>query len=144
MPFDPDRPAYFICPEYLPLSGSPRPVIDPATLAPVGRIAEATDAETAAVLAAANRAQAGWRRLDVKSRAKTLHELASRIEAADHRAAAILMSREIGKPYPEAIGEIANVAPVFRYYAEMARDEAGKVAGSTQEGPVRPMRTRLW
>ena len=40
----------------------------------------------------------------------------------------------MGKPYPEAIGEIANCAPVFRYYAEMARDEAGKIAGTTQAG----------
>jgi acyl-CoA reductase-like NAD-dependent aldehyde dehydrogenase len=47
---------------------------------------------------------------------------------------AITMSREMGKPYPEAIGEIANCAPIFRYYAEMARDEAGKVAGTTQAG----------
>jgi acyl-CoA reductase-like NAD-dependent aldehyde dehydrogenase len=44
------------------------------------------------------------------------------------------MTREMGKPYPEAIGEIANCAPIFRYYAEMARDEAGKVAGTTQAG----------
>ena len=40
----------------------------------------------------------------------------------------------MGKPYPEAIGEIANCAGVFRYYAEMARDEAGKIAGTTQAG----------
>ncbi|TIP92956.1 MAG: aldehyde dehydrogenase family protein, partial [Mesorhizobium sp.] len=45
-----------------------------------------------------------------------------------------LMVREMGKPYPEAIGEIANCAPIFRYYAEMARDDAGKVAGTTQAG----------
>ena len=44
------------------------------------------------------------------------------------------MVREMGKPYPEAIGEIANCAAVFRYYAEMARDEAGKIAGTTQAG----------
>ena len=44
------------------------------------------------------------------------------------------MVREMGKPYPEAIGEIANCAPIFRYYAEMARDEAGKIAGTTQAG----------
>lgn len=107
---------------------------DPATLEVVGQIAEATPEEMAEVLAGANQAQAGWKRMDLKSRAKVLHELANRIETADHKPAAILMSREMGKPYPEAIGEIANVAPIFRYYAEMARDEAGKVAGTTQAG----------
>src|SRR5690606_24141176 len=30
--------------------------------------------------------------------------------------------------------EIANVGSVFRYFAEMARDEAGRVAGSIQPG----------
>jgi acyl-CoA reductase-like NAD-dependent aldehyde dehydrogenase len=44
------------------------------------------------------------------------------------------MTREMGKPWPEAMGELSNCASVFRYYAEMARDEAGKVAGSTQAG----------
>ncbi len=134
MRFSPYQPALFLCPEYRPLSAACRPVIDPATLAVVGQIAEAGPEEMAGVLASANRAQALWKRLDAKSRAKALHELASRIEAADHRPAAVLMSREMGKPYPEAIGEIANVAPIFRYYAEMARDEAGKVAGTTQAG----------
>lgn len=134
MRFDPDHPAYYLCPGFHPLAAPPRQVIDPATLGVVGRIAEATAAEMDAVLQAANRAQAGWKRLDAKARARALHDLANRIEAADHRPAAILMSREMGKPYPEAIGEIANVAPIFRYYAEMARDEAGKVAGTTQAG----------
>ena len=50
------------------------------------------------------------------------------------RRCAELMVREQGKPYPEAIGEVANCAGAFRYFAEMARDEAGKVAGTTQAG----------
>ncbi|MFN0114252.1 MAG: aldehyde dehydrogenase family protein [Paracoccaceae bacterium] len=134
MRFDPAQPAFFVCPAYRSLSGTARPVIDPATLDTVGRIADTGPDEMAGVLREANRAQSLWRRIDAKTRARVLHELASRIEAADHKPAAILMSREMGKPYPEAIGEIANCAPVFRYYAEMARDEAGRVAGTTQEG----------
>ncbi|MCV2869016.1 aldehyde dehydrogenase family protein [Defluviimonas sp. WL0002] len=134
MTFDPATPTFFLAPGYRPLSGMSSPVIDPATMDEVGRIAETTEEEAVTVLRAVNAAQAGWKRLDAKSRARALHDLANRIEAADHRPAAILMSREMGKPYPEAIGEIANCAPIFRYYAEMARDEAGKVAGTTQEG----------
>jgi acyl-CoA reductase-like NAD-dependent aldehyde dehydrogenase len=134
MTFDPATPALYLAPGFRPLAAAARPVIDPATLEEVGRIAETTWAEAEAVLRAVNAAQGAWKRLDAKSRAKALHDLANRIEAADHRPAAILMSREMGKPYPEAIGEIANCAPIFRYYAEMARDEAGKVAGTTQAG----------
>lgn len=134
MTFDPARPAYFVTPFFHPMKGARRDVIDPATLEVVGAIAEAGEAEMAAVLGAVCEAQAKWKRVDAKSRAKVLHGLANAIESTDHRAAAILMSREMGKPYPEAIGEIANCAPIFRYYAEMARDEAGKIAGTTQAG----------
>ena len=134
MTFDPSRPAFFLTPDFHPMAGAARDVIDPATLEPVGRIAEAGGTEMQAALDAVTAAQAEWKRRDAKSRARVLHDLANVIETTDHRAAAILMSREMGKPYPDAIGEIANCAPVFRYYAEMARDEAGKIAGATQAG----------
>ncbi|TCT03670.1 acyl-CoA reductase-like NAD-dependent aldehyde dehydrogenase [Tepidamorphus gemmatus] len=140
MAFDPARPVFYLCPDWLPMAGPGRPSLDPATWEEVGRTAEATPEEMQRVLDAANRAQAAWKRRDAKSRAKLLHDLAHRIETADHRPGAILMSREMGKPYPEAIGEIANCAQVFRYYAEMARDEAGKVAGTTQVGSFQHVR----
>ena len=97
-------------------------------------IRDRTVAELDSVLLAARTAQSEWKRRDAKSRAATLHKIANRIEATDMRVCAELMSREMGKPYPEAIGEVANCAGAFRYFAEMARDEAGKVAGTTQVG----------
>ena len=132
--FSPETPSYFLTPDYHRCGGAALPVIDPATLGQVGHYAHTTDAELATVLTTVNTAQSGWKKLDAKSRAQHLHRLANRIEAENFTACAILMSREMGKPYPEAIGELANCAPVFRYYAEMARDEAGKVAGTTQAG----------
>ncbi|MBX3567205.1 MAG: aldehyde dehydrogenase [Rhizobiaceae bacterium] len=128
------EPTLFLNPRFLPMAGATKSVIDPATLETVGAIAAATDAEIATVLDAATAAQSQWKRLDAKSRARALHAVANAIEAADFTRCAELMVREMGKPYPEAIGEIANCAPVFRYYAEMARDEAGKIAGTTQAG----------
>jgi len=130
--FHPNRPCHYLAPAFRPSAGVAQAVIDPATLATVGRIAPTTAEEMAAVLMAVNDAQADWRRRDAKTRAAVLHRLAARIEATDMTACAVLMSREMGKPYPEAIGEIANCAPVFRYYAEMARDEAGKIADLPQ------------
>ncbi len=132
--FSPATPSHFLIPDYHLSTGARLPVIDPATLGPVGHYAHTTDAELATVLTAVNTAQTNWKKVDAKTRAQHLHRLANRIEAEDFTGCAILMSREMGKPYPEAIGELANCAPVFRYYAEMARDEAGKVAGSTQAG----------
>ncbi|MER8567279.1 aldehyde dehydrogenase family protein [Mesorhizobium sp. M0924] len=134
MQFSAERPAFFVNPDYRPMTGTAKPVIDPATLETVGSISAATDGEVDAVLCAATTAQAAWKKLDAKSRAKHLHAVANAIEAADFTRCAELMVREMGKPYPEAIGEIANCAPIFRYYAEMARDDAGKIAGTTQAG----------
>ncbi len=134
MTFSPESPVLFLNPSYVPAEGNVVAVSDPANLEAVGRYAEATAAEIAATLTRVNAAQALWKAVDAKSRAKALHNLANAIEAADLRFCAELMTREMGKPYPESIGELANCAPVFRYYAEMARDEAGKVAGSTQAG----------
>lgn len=133
---DATSPRYYLAPAFHPTDGPRHPVTDPATLQQVGMRAEVTGAEIDAVLDRVNAAQEGWARLDAKTRAQHLHRLASRIEAADMSACAILMSREMGKPYPEAIGEVANCAPVFRYFAEMARDDAGKIAGTTQAGSL--------
>ena len=133
---DVQKPCFFVTPDFIPATEPGQPVEDPATLQPVGQRAEVTDQEVAAALAQVTAAQAAWKHVDAKSRAKVLHTLANRIDATDFTECAILISREMGKPYPEAIGEIANCAPIFRYFAEMARDEAGKVAGTTQLGSL--------
>jgi len=132
--FDPEKPTFFINPNYLAAAGASSPVVDPATLKNVGVVGQPDTDQFASALVTVNAAQKGWKKLDAKSRAKVLHQLASAIEAADMDRCAVLMSREMGKPYPDAIGELANCAPIFRYYAELARDEAGKVAGTTQAG----------
>ena len=102
------------------------------------------EAELNKTLAEVATAQAKWKVCDAKSRAAVLHALANGIETANLTECAIIMSREMGKPYPEAIGELANCAPIFRYYAEMARDEAGKVAGTTQWDRCNLPNTNRW
>lgn len=134
---------YFINPHYLtPASGRLREVFDPATLERVGRMSLGEKADVQAAVNAANTAQQQWARVDARSRAARLHELAESIEKAVglNREVARLMTLETGKPFPEAMGELANCASVFRYYAEMARDEAGKVAGTTQTGSFQHVR----
>ena len=140
MNFTPEQPGYFINPRFIPAKGPTQLVRDPANGAEVGVFAESEAAEIEAVLTAVSTAQQSWKRLDAKSRAKILHGLAHAIETADLRPCAELMTREMGKPYPEAIGELANCPAIFRYYAELARDEAGKVAGSTQTGSLQYVR----
>ncbi len=132
--FDAQHPCYFLNPVFHAGAGPVRRVLDPANQEPVGCYADCTSAEIQGVLDAVNLAQRSWKRVDAKSRAKVLHQLANAIESADLRLCAELMTREMGKPYPESMGELANCAPIFRYFAEMARDDAGKVAGTTQVG----------
>lgn len=127
---------YYLAPDFHAAPGITQPVIDPATEAVVADRAVLTADDIQPILVRVNAAQSGWAALDAKSRAGVLHKLANRIEATDMTDCAILMSREMGKPYPEAIGEVANCAPIFRYYAEMARDDAGKIAGTTQAGSL--------
>eukprot|EP01032_Pedospumella_encystans_P004112 gene4112-4863_t len=132
--FDPSNPVHFLHPRYIDSAGKRMDIINPATLAIEGHLAETTPSELDAVLKQVSAAQKQWKLIDAKTRATILHRVANRIEATDMRRCAELMVREQGKPYPEAIGEVANCAGAFRYFAEMARDEAGKVAGTTQAG----------
>lgn len=133
--YTPEQPALFINPHYRSCSGSDsREAVSPATLERVGRYALAGAGDIATAVDAANTAHLAWKGRDAKSRAALLHRVADRLERCDQRGVARLMTEQMGKPYPEAIGEIANCAAVFRYYAEMARDDGGKVAGSTQAG----------
>lgn len=133
----------FINPDFIsPLSQRLRAIINPATLEQVDTIALGDEADVQRAVEAANAAQKQWRKVDAKSRAAILHQLANALDGANpvNREAGRLMTLEMGKPFPEAMGELANCAPIFRYYAEMARDDAGKVAGTTQLGSFQHVR----
>ena len=58
------------------------------------------------------------------------------MEANAQGLVAELMTREMGKPYTEAVGELLNVGSIFRYYAEVARDDGGFLAGPTSPGAL--------
>lgn len=128
------QPWQFRAGKLVAAAGPPRDVVDPSDLSRVGVIADATAEEIAEVLNAAEAAREAWAGLDGKTRANFLHRVADAIEGGDLSAIAVMMTREMGKPYPEAMGELANVAPIFRYCAELSRDEAGKVAAPIQPG----------
>lgn len=127
---------YYISPDYLgcPPQARCEPVVNPSTLDDVGsRLVANTDMINQAI-AAATQAQKKWVHLDAKTRANLLHTIADSIERTDPAETSILLTSEMGKPYPESVGEIANCGGIFRYFAEMARDDGGKVAGTTQLG----------
>lgn len=128
------KPWQFVAGQLVEAQGAPRDILDPHDLSQVGVISDATQEEIDAVFQATEKARESWAALDGKTRANILHRVADAIEGGDLSSVAVMMTREMGKPYPEAMGELANVAPIFRYCAELARDEAGKVAAPIQPG----------
>ena len=107
--------------------------IDPATEATLGQIAVATEAEVEEAVAGANRAQKQWAKENAASRAEALHEVAHKIRALSPQMSEAL-TREMGKPYKESVDEVEWTAGAFDYYAETARNEAGRVMGANVDG----------
>jgi acyl-CoA reductase-like NAD-dependent aldehyde dehydrogenase len=140
--FTPLRPQIYLQGAFVePLSELHKESINPATLAPVGRYPLCGEADVQRTVDMANRAQQQWKRTDTQSRASLLHAVAHAIEnSPDRSELAQLICREMGKPYPDAVGELAICASVFRYYAELARDDGGKVAGTNLAGSFQHMR----
>lgn len=129
-----EKPWQFLAGRLSPAKGAPRDILDPHDLSKVGVISDATAEEIEAALSGAQKAYESWSALDGKARANALHRVAEAIENGDLTSVAVMMTKEMGKPFPEAMGELANVAPIFRYCAELARDEVGKVAAPIQAG----------
>ena len=118
---------------FVPSCGATHPVVDPASLALLGHYAQASSAEAAQAVAGACTAQRAWWALSSTERADALHAVASRMEAL---AAGVgeCLTREMGKPYREAHWEAGASASAFRYYAELARHDQGRVAGPAVAG----------
>lgn len=112
--------------------GLPRmDVTDPNTGQPFAEIALADAATIDASLSAAVEAQAIWAAMTPKARSLALHAIVTRIEQADLAPLLHLAAQELGKPGPEATGEIEQSLPAMRYFAELARHDQGQVAGET-------------
>lgn len=109
------------------------PIIEPATEARLGASADTPDDEIDQAVECANRAQREWRKRDGLTRAEALHEVAHRLREQGP-VIAELMTREMGKPYKEALDEMEWGASAFDYYAELGRNDQGRVLGPNVEG----------
>ncbi|WP_421693691.1 aldehyde dehydrogenase family protein [Aestuariivirga sp.] len=108
-------------------------IVEPATEDVIGFIADATDAEVDEAISIAAMARKTWNAIDARSRAVTLHEIAALIRKDKARYAEFL-TREEGKPFKESVDEVSWCATAIDYYAELARHEQGRIAGSTVPG----------
>jgi len=116
----------FIDGQALEGTGTRRHIVDPATEAVIDEWAEASADEVDRAVAASARAQKAWWARGALERANAMHRVASRLEALAPEAGECL-TREMGKPFREAHWQIGASASSFRYYAEIARHEQGRV-----------------
>ena len=109
-------------------------ILDPATGKVIAEVAEASEDQIVAAVAAANAAFQGWARTAPKDRATMLLKLADRVEAHAEELAS-LESSNCGKPLAAALNdEIPAIADVFRFFAGAARTQHGSAAGEYVAG----------
>ena len=126
---------HFIDGSEVPGDGARRDIVDPASESVIAQYAEATTEEVERAVAAAARAQREWWAKGALERANALHGVAARLEGLAPQAGECL-TREMGKPYRESHWEIGASASSFRYYAELARHDQGRVAGPVIAGQL--------
>ncbi|WP_320064503.1 aldehyde dehydrogenase family protein [Micromonospora sp. RTGN7] len=109
-------------------SPSMSPITDPRTGSERSRGRPGREAEVAAVVTAARRAQPAWWRLTARDRSRRLLRLADRIE---ERAEDFLRAERAGtgKPASEISGELEQCADVLRFYAGAARSDLSPASG---------------
>jgi betaine-aldehyde dehydrogenase len=126
---------HFINGAYQPGMGKRDVIIDPATEESTGEFADATSEEVDQAIAHAQRAQKAWWGASALERANALHKVADELAALASRVGECL-TREMGKPYRESTWEGGASAGAFRYYAELARHDQGRVAGPAIAGQL--------
>ncbi|MFG3054102.1 aldehyde dehydrogenase family protein [Kitasatospora sp. NPDC048239] len=111
-------------------AGPTEPVVltDPRTGATRGTLPAARAPRVTAAVAAARAAAGPWRALTPRERERRLDALADLVEQHLDRYAA-LEQAGTGKPAAEALGEVREVADLFRFYAGAARTGSAPAAG---------------
>lgn len=105
-------------------------VLNPATGELLASLPDMGAAETRAAIDAAHAAQPAWAARPAKERSAILRKWFDLMVANADELAAILTA-EMGKPFPEARGEILYAAAYIEWYAE----EAKRIYGETIPAP---------
>ncbi|MGE5408005.1 MAG: aldehyde dehydrogenase family protein, partial [Syntrophothermus sp.] len=108
-------------------AGARLAVEDPFTTEPIVELSAASAEQVDAAVAAARAAwERTWARATAGERCELLHEAARRLRAGSEELART-MTAEGGKPLVENRDELEWTAAAFDYYAEIGRDQAGRV-----------------
>ncbi len=111
--------------------GTCSPVVNPSDATVVTEVDVATDGQVQAAIAAARRAfdTTGWPRAPTAERAAILDRVATLIDR-DLEAMALLETLDTGKAMRESRWDMADVARVFRYYADLADKDTSRTVDS--------------
>jgi lactaldehyde dehydrogenase/glycolaldehyde dehydrogenase len=127
---DTERPA-FVGGEWVATAGEAREVLDPADESTLASVADAGPEVVAAAVAAAGKAQRQWARRPAVERGAALSALADLIESRAGEFATLLCA-EVGKPLPQAEGEVGFATGILRFTAEWARRLQGDIVPSDE------------
>ncbi|MGW5244279.1 NAD-dependent succinate-semialdehyde dehydrogenase [Streptomyces sp. NPDC004129] len=121
----------FIGGRWLPAAdGRTCPVYDPATGDLIREVSAAGPDDARAAVEAAAAAAAGWRATPPRRRSEILHD-AFRLMREHSDQLAVLIVRENGKAYRDAVAEVGYAAEFFRWFA----DEAVRIGSSFGDAP---------
>ena len=109
--------------------GPTYPVSNPATGELIAQVQKGGAEETDQAIAAAERALPAWRKLTAKERSVKLKRW-SELMLSNQRELAKLLSREQGKPFAEAMGEVVYAASFLEWFGEEAKRAYGDVIPS--------------
>jgi succinate-semialdehyde dehydrogenase / glutarate-semialdehyde dehydrogenase len=111
------------------VGGPTYPVSNPATGELIANVQKGGAEETNLAIAAAERALPAWRKLTAKERSVKLKRWSERM-LSHQRELATLLSREQGKPFAEAMGEVVYAASFLEWFGEEAKRAYGDVIPS--------------
>lgn len=118
--------------EWVESSGdSRREIIDPASERVVGRVPNGSAGDVARAVAAADQAFGEWQWLPAGERAELLHEVARRMRAAAVDLG-VTLTLETGRLKRRNELYVEWAAQFFEYYAELARNDGGRIAPSAE------------
>ncbi|MFJ5297166.1 NAD-dependent succinate-semialdehyde dehydrogenase [Pseudomonas sp. NPDC088368] len=109
--------------------GPTYPVSNPATGELIAQVQKGGAEETNQAIDAAERALPAWRKLTAKERSVKLKRW-SELMLSNQRELATLLSREQGKPFAEAMGEVVYAASFLEWFGEEAKRAYGDVIPS--------------
>lgn len=106
------------------------PVVNPATGEPLAEVADASAKEARLAVDAAERSFQSWRLVGAYRRSAVLRRWFELIQE-DRENLAALITWENGKPYKEALAEVAYAASFVEWFAEEAKRLYGRVVAAT-------------